>query len=94
MSIEFPAFIDPAVIFEGFPAGGLFIMADKRDVTDLKEERGREVRHIGREMKQRIDQHAFVDDEGIETGSLCFDSAGESNRAGADDDEVVHRMQS
>lgn len=41
-------------------------------------------------MKKRIDQHPFVDDEGVESCAFCFDSAGHADRTCADDDEVVH----
>ena len=65
-------------------------MAYKRDITDLQQQGSGEESHIGWKVKQRIHQHAFVDDEGIQASAFSFDGTGHTDGPRADDDEVVH----
>ena len=89
MDIQLVGYGHPAIIFQGFGADGLYIIAYERNTTDLDTLRGREEGHIGRVVVKGVDQAAFFQDKVGQAGAPGFQTAGDADGAAADDDDVV-----
>src|SRR6266850_8603526 len=76
------------IVFERFQSSRLHERTREWDVSNL-EQLGRSKKcHVGRIVKDRIDQASLFQDECFESGFLSFDRAGQSGRTGTDDEDV------
>jgi hypothetical protein len=74
---------DPPVIAQGLEARRLFVRTHQRQPPDLEQLRRGEEHHVHREVEDRIDQDALLDDGVIEPLLLGGDGGGETGGARA-----------
>jgi hypothetical protein len=86
--IEFVVVGDAAVILEGLGASGFLIEAGHRNLADFEQFRRGEEDHVGRIVVNRIDDAAFIENDGLHVTPLQLDAARESGRTSADYDDV------
>src|SRR5258706_2546500 len=78
----------PPVIFERLQSSRLYERTRERDVANLKQLGRSKECHVGRIVKDRIDQASLFHDECFESGFLGFDRAGQSCRTRTYDEDV------
>ena len=92
-----PVGIDHApVVAKRLEPHRLVVRRDQRQPADLQQLRRGEEHHVRREVEDRVDEDALLDDDVIETALLGGDGGGETGRTGADDQNVTngHRYKS
>src|SRR5262249_748122 len=78
----------PAVILQRFGAHGFLVERGHGDVADFEQLGCGEEDEVGRVVVNRVDDAAFVDEDGVDTAARKLDAAGEARGSRADDDYV------
>lgn len=81
---------DTPVVAQRLPLRRLLVGRHERQAADLEQLRGREERHGAREVEDRVDQHALLEDLVVEARLLRRDRGGQARGAGADHQQVLH----
>ena len=88
VNIELECPYNLAIVLQGFVAGRLLTLRDKRNAADLQKLRCGEKNHLSREMKNGIRDAALFQDDISQSVSLAFDCRRESRRTPAHDDGI------
>src|SRR5437667_10033062 len=88
MNIELECAYNLAIVLQGFVAGRLVTLRDKRNAADLQKLRCGEKNHLSREMKNGIRDAALFQDDISQSVSLSFDCSREARLTPANDDGI------
>ena len=86
-----PVGVDHApVVAQRLEARRLVVRRHQRQAADLEQLRRGEEHHVRREIEDRVDEHALLDDDVVEAVLFGGDGGGEAGRTGADDQNVTN----
>ena len=86
--IELVVLGDFAVVLQGFEAVGLGVGGAERNIADFQQLRRGEEDHVGRIVKNRVDQASLVNADDLKAGLLRLNCARQTGRSRADYDYV------